>query len=94
MSPKLFDEWMAYSQLEPFGDEWRQTAELCATSLNAAGGKTGGRPFMAADMHWMPQLPAEEAEAHTAARESAAWRAYALRFKQVTSQEGSATSNG
>lgn len=37
-----FAEWMAFWSLEPFGDEWRQIARLCAATLQvwAKKGKT------------------------------------------------------
>lgn len=27
-------EWIAFYQLEPFGDEWRQTGRICANIVN------------------------------------------------------------
>lgn len=34
MTPEQFNEWMAYYTLEPFGDEWEQSAMVCATVFN------------------------------------------------------------
>ncbi|HEY1603848.1 MAG TPA: hypothetical protein VGG64_29875 [Pirellulales bacterium] len=31
------DEEYAYYLVEPYGEEWRQTGEICATVVNAAG---------------------------------------------------------
>jgi len=90
MSPQLFDEWIAYAGIEPFGESWRQTAEVCATTLNAQGGKRGGQPFLASEMHFMPQEPVDPEE--VARREATAWRAYANRVKQA--QQRSAAQKG
>jgi hypothetical protein len=38
----LFQEWMAFYMLEPFGDEWRRTGRLTALMAAAAGAKVDG----------------------------------------------------
>lgn len=45
MSAAEFSWWQAFYQLEPFGEEWRQTATICARVGNSAGGKGKGVPF-------------------------------------------------
>ena len=45
MSMDELAEWMAYYEIEPFGESWKQTAYICSMVGNAAGGKKGGRPF-------------------------------------------------
>lgn len=37
-------EWVAFSNLEPFGDPYYQTAVICASSYNAAGRKKAVQP--------------------------------------------------
>lgn len=34
-------EWIAFHNLEPIGDEWRQTGMICATMANVWAGKQG-----------------------------------------------------
>lgn len=80
---------MAYSLVEPFGEDWRQTAELCATQLNCMGGKKSGGAFRASDMHFMPRL--ETPEELAAVEEARAWRAYGNRFRGLN-QQGAAVS--
>ncbi len=38
---KTFVEWMAFWELEPFGDQWRQVARVCTVlqHLNAGKGR-------------------------------------------------------
>ena len=36
-------EWIAYWQLEPFGDHWEQTAAVCETVALAGGAKNAKR---------------------------------------------------
>lgn len=49
MSPHQFDEWIAFHEIEGWGDEHRQTANVMATIFNSQGGKKGGKPFSADD---------------------------------------------
>jgi hypothetical protein len=35
LSPEQFDEWMGFYLVEPFGEQWRQTALIAAESRNA-----------------------------------------------------------
>ena len=35
VSPEQFDEWQAYWQIEPFGDEWLQTGTVASSAHNA-----------------------------------------------------------
>ena len=37
ITPEQFNEWIAYHQLEPWGDEWVQTATIASAAHNAAG---------------------------------------------------------
>jgi hypothetical protein len=34
MPTELFDEWLAFYHLEPFGEEWLQTSYLCSIVMN------------------------------------------------------------
>lgn len=36
MPRRLFDEWLAYYQVEPWGDEWDQAGTIAAAAHNAA----------------------------------------------------------
>jgi hypothetical protein len=36
-------EWIAYWELEPFGDHWEQTAAVCETVALSAGAKSADR---------------------------------------------------
>lgn len=54
MTPRQFDEWIAYFELEAWGDDHRQNAMLMATVMNSQGGKKGGKPFTADD--FLPQV--------------------------------------
>lgn len=49
MSPQQFDEWIAFHELEAWGDEHRETAKLMATVLNSQGGRKDGKAFEADD---------------------------------------------
>jgi hypothetical protein len=92
ISPKLFDEWAAYCMIEPFGEDWRQTAEICATQLNSVGGgKVSGGLFTAKDMPFMPREQTDETEeianekiAETMHAEQ--WRAFSARQQARTGQ--------
>jgi hypothetical protein len=48
-------EQYAFYILEPYGQEWLQTAQQCAMAGNAAGGKKGGGKFNTDD--FMPTKP-------------------------------------
>lgn len=89
LTPVQFDEWMAYSLVEPFGEEWRQTGEQCAATLNAQGGKKGGGLFTAYDFGFLPKEPVSEED--VAALEAARWKAWAMQFRNQ--QEGSVVSH-
>lgn len=55
-------EWMAFSQLEPFGDEWRQSAMQVAALFNchASKGKSfREEQFMPLKTRYREQDPAE-----------------------------------
>lgn len=45
-----FREWMGFYLLEPFGDEWRQTARTCQVAGSAFGGKLKESDFMPTEM--------------------------------------------
>lgn len=49
MTAAEFTDWQAFYRVEPFGDEWRQTGEICAMVGNAAGGKRNGGSFTPRD---------------------------------------------
>ena len=34
MTPQQFDEWIAFNNVEPFGDSWRQSATIAAEIYN------------------------------------------------------------
>lgn len=34
MPAEVFDEWLAFYHVEPFGEEWLQTSYLCSIVLN------------------------------------------------------------
>lgn len=36
MTPEAMDEWIAFAMVEPFGDQWRQTATIAAQVNNSA----------------------------------------------------------
>ena len=38
----LYQEWVAFYMLEPFGDEWRRTARLTSLMAAVAGAKVEG----------------------------------------------------
>lgn len=40
LGPNELDHWWAFSQLEPFGNQWYQTAMLCSTVVNYPHGAT------------------------------------------------------
>lgn len=39
ISPEQFNEWIAMYRLEPWGDDWTQTATIAAAMHNAAGNR-------------------------------------------------------
>lgn len=41
MPERLFQEWQAYYEIEPFGNTWRQAARLCMVMQNMTRGKSG-----------------------------------------------------
>lgn len=45
MSASELSEWLAFYRVEPFGEPWRATGEVCAMIGNANGGKRGGGKF-------------------------------------------------
>ena len=49
MSVDEFAEWQAFYQLEPFGEDWRQTAYVCTMIGNGNGGRGVGRPYRPRD---------------------------------------------
>lgn len=68
MDSREFTEWHEMYKREPFGDEWRQTASIRATAMNAAGGKKGGKGFTADE--FMPPgtiLKKEHSDEHVVA---------------------------
>ncbi len=52
MSAVEFRKHQAFYLIEPYGEEWRQTAELKAQFANAFGGKQGGGQFK-----WQEMMP-------------------------------------
>ncbi len=59
MSPEQFNEWLAFSLVEPFGDQWSHTGALCAVVDNLLATKES-RIRQPAD--YRPGLPAAETE--------------------------------
>jgi hypothetical protein len=57
--PEL-DEWRAFYQLEPFGQDWLQTALACAVSAQGALKKRGGGGFKPDD--FLPVKPPVQPE--------------------------------
>ncbi len=55
MSAAELAEWRAYYELEPFGEDWKQTAYLCSLIGNSAGGKRNGKAFTPDD--FLPTKP-------------------------------------
>jgi len=43
MTPRQFKEWQVFEEIEPFGDEWQQAANIAWAALNAFG-KTKSKP--------------------------------------------------
>ena len=58
MTPEEMDGWLAYHQLEPFGDAWYRNAVLCAPVVNANGASK--QPMMPEE--FMPQKAEAEPE--------------------------------
>lgn len=46
MSWAEFKEWVAFYELEPFGQEWEQTARTCAVVNWSQGGKAKVEQFL------------------------------------------------
>ena len=38
----VFMEWVAFAQIEPFGDDWRRTGRLATVTAAAAGANSSG----------------------------------------------------
>jgi len=64
MSAAELAEWQAFYRVEPFGEAWQQTGQICAMIGNAAGGKRGGGKFAARDF-W-PVRPLIQTKRQTA----------------------------
>lgn len=77
LSPEQFDEWIAFHEIEGFGDEHRENARLMATVLNSQGGKKDGKAFDADDFlpKYVRSVDAETEEE----RHAAHWRAWLAR---------------
>jgi hypothetical protein len=57
IGPDLLDQWMAYYRLEPFGSQWRQSAQIAheVALLRAAETARGGvTPPEVEFSHYMP----------------------------------------
>jgi hypothetical protein len=50
MDAAEFLDWQAYWSIEPFGDEWRQSGQIAASTLNAGGVRNGSKGFAADDI--------------------------------------------
>ena len=53
MTPQQMDEWLAYYQVEPFGDEWLQAGTIAAVVYNvvaSVGSAMGGKSLKEKDM--------------------------------------------
>lgn len=60
MTPEQFDEWIAYAQTDPWGDDWEQAGSVAAAAHNAgvwskaaAGAPTEVDEFLTKD-HFIP----------------------------------------
>jgi hypothetical protein len=61
ISGRQFTEWMAYYNVEPFGDEWTRTALIASLIANAnRDPDVRAEPFMPEE--FIPRLTDEEAE--------------------------------
>lgn len=60
MTARQFAEWQAYYACEPFGMDWEQTANLCATVVAAAGGKCRPEMFLPVKRPSVEQSPAQQ----------------------------------
>lgn len=45
-----YRNWMGFYLIEPFGDDWRRTAKLCATMAAAFGNKAKEADFMPTEL--------------------------------------------
>ena len=53
MTPEQMSEWIAYYQIEPFGDEWLQAGTISSTVYNVVasiGAALGGKSLKEKDM--------------------------------------------
>lgn len=76
MTCEEFDQWIAFHELEAWGDDHRQNAALMATVLNSQGGRGKGKPFTADDF-----LPKRQSRGMDAKTFVSQWKAYADRAK-------------
>lgn len=75
MSPRLFNEWWAYHDLEPFGEDWAQTGMTCSLIANTMGGKKkGGGHWKPADFMPLPPVKVDpEKKSQAEAQQWIAW---------------------
>lgn len=63
MSSREFSEWMAFDQIEPFGDDWRQTGLLASLTANTnRDPKKRKHPYEIEDFMPVAKDPTEEQE--------------------------------
>lgn len=63
MSSHELTEWMAFYELEPFGDEWRQTASITSLMANVnRDTKKRTQPYEIEDFMPIDRTTTEEAE--------------------------------
>ena len=60
MAPGLFDWWIAFGRVEPFGDEWRQAAVVASEIRLVRSMFSETRPFELEDFMPIARAIAEE----------------------------------
>lgn len=74
----MFDEWIAYYLLEPFGQDHFQMANIMCAIFNAQGGKKGNKPFQIEDFITLPpDDTAKVTELEEQERHLLHWKMYA-----------------
>lgn len=63
-TPEQLNEWIAYHQLEPWGDEWVQAATIASAVVNSNGGKTSPLDFIPGQTERSEGLSDEELHEH------------------------------
>jgi hypothetical protein len=87
ITPRKFDEWMAYCQVEPFGEEWYQTGLTNATLCNVMGKKKGGGVFK--PQEFMPRVVKRRSEEEQQQLHLQQWQMYVARAQAGSGGLGS-----